>query len=71
MKMDIHEKIAADVPAIERGIVWCRTCLRSQQVDGADCLRTGWPKCCGYTMTIYDLSEEARQRHPTRTPAGQ
>ena len=48
----IHDRIAADVPQISRGMVWCRTCGRSERVDGADCLRHGWPKCCGYTMTI-------------------
>jgi len=34
------------------GIVRCRTCGRSQSVDSAQSLRSGWPKCCGYTMTI-------------------
>lgn len=48
----VHQKIVDDVPALKRGRVWCRTCRREQAVDGADCLRHGWPKCCGYTMTI-------------------
>ena len=38
--------------------VWCRTCNQSQPIDAAECLRSGWPKCCGYTMTIDDLSAE-------------
>lgn len=33
-------------------MVWCRHCGRSQSVDAANCIRSGWPKCCGYTMTI-------------------
>ena len=44
-------------PKLERGLVWCRTCGRKQKVDSAECLASGWPKCCGYTMTI-DAPEE-------------
>jgi hypothetical protein len=32
--------------------VRCRKCGTTQQVDPAQCLRRGWPKCCGATMTI-------------------
>lgn len=39
-------------PSIARGKVWCRTCGREKQVDPAESMRTGWAKCCGYTMTI-------------------
>lgn len=38
---------------------WCRECGSSVAIDAANCLRHGWPKCCGYAMTIDDLSEEA------------
>lgn len=34
------------------GRVWCRSCGSSQSVDAGGCLKRGWPKCCGYTMTI-------------------
>lgn len=54
----IHERIAADVPQIARGKVWCRTCGREQSVNGAECLRSGWPKCHGATMSIDPPSEE-------------
>ena len=47
-----YEKIAQSHPSLARGKVWCRTCRREESVDAADCLRTGWPKCCGFTMTI-------------------
>ena len=47
----LHAKIVEDVPQLKRGLVWCRHCGREQKVDSADCLRHGWPKCCGYTMT--------------------
>lgn len=50
--MSLYTKIVNDVPALKRGIVWCRTCGKSLKVDSGDCLQNGWPKCCGYTMTI-------------------
>ena len=48
----LHEKIAADVPAIAKGHVRCEDCGHEEHVNGAECLRAGWPKCCGYTMTL-------------------
>lgn len=47
----------SDIPQIKRGMVWCKTCGRSQSTAGTDPMRNGWPKCCGYTMTI-DSPEE-------------
>lgn len=47
-----YEKIAQSHPALARGKVWCRSCGVEQAVNSADCLRSGWPKCCGFTMTI-------------------
>lgn len=38
--------------------VYCKTCGRSEAVDAAHCLRKGWPRCCGYTMTIDSPDEE-------------
>ena len=32
--------------------VTCRQCGASQTVDPAECLRHGWPKCCGATMSL-------------------
>lgn len=49
---DLHEKIANSHPSLSRGKVWCKTCRREQSVNSADALKHGWPKCCGYTMTI-------------------
>ena len=60
--MSIHESIADEIPQIKRGQVWCRHCGSTQKVDGADCLATGWPKCCGYTMTIDSPEEQRRLR---------
>lgn len=44
--------IAASQEKLRRGMVWCRKCGRSQAVDAAQCLGSGWPECCGQTMTI-------------------
>lgn len=57
----IHEHIAADVPQLRRGIVWCTVCGHSERVNGANALRNGWPKHCGFTMTI-DSPEERSLR---------
>ena len=48
----MYNKIANSHESLKRGKVWCRTCGREQNVNSAECLRSGWPKCCGYTMTI-------------------
>lgn len=55
---NIHENIADDLEAHRRelgyaiGYVMCRHCGRIERQDMEDGLRNGWPKCCGYTMTI-------------------
>ncbi len=46
---DAIEKMAADAKLLRRR-VWCRSCERSEEV--ANGIRDGWPKCCGFTMTI-------------------
>lgn len=51
----------ASIPKIARGKVWCTVCGRSEHVNGGSCLRHGWPRCCGYTMTI-DSPEERYAR---------
>ena len=49
---NLYQNIVDEVPALKRGQVWCRQCGATLKVDSATCLRTGWPKCCGSTMTI-------------------
>jgi len=61
----IHEKIAAEVPQLRRGMVWCYTCGREERVDSAASLKHGWPTCCGFTMSI-DSPEERQQRATLR-----
>jgi len=48
----IFDHLAICHPKLTRGQVWCTVCGRAQLVDSENCLRNGWPKCCGYTMTI-------------------
>jgi hypothetical protein len=59
------QSTAASVPQLARGRVWCRECGATQRVDAAGALSHGWPKCCGYTMTI-DSPEEQRATEVTR-----
>lgn len=58
--MELYDKIANSHSSLARGRVWCKTCGRSEKTDSADCLRNGWPECCGYTMTI-DSPEEQKK----------
>lgn len=46
----------AELPQIKRGLVYCHKCGNTKKI-GADNLFTGWPKCCGYTMSL-DSPEE-------------
>ena len=55
----LRNDIAA-ILQIKRGMVWCTTCRRSERVNGVNAtLGGGWPKCCGYTMTIDSPEERA------------
>jgi hypothetical protein len=55
----LHESLADSHPSLRRGQVWCRSCGATLKVDSAECLRSGWPKCCGETMTIDEPAEAA------------
>lgn len=48
----LYDTIAASHPSLIAGIVWCGRCQQSRKVDAAKCLREGWPKCCGATVSI-------------------
>jgi hypothetical protein len=63
------ERLAQEIPQLRRGRVWCTSCGCSRQVDSVDCLRHGWPKCCGYTMTI-DSPEERKARQAIESREG-
>ena len=65
--MALHDKLANCHPKLQRRQVWCRDCGATRRVDSADALRHGWPKCCGYTMTIDSPAEQialAQEQHP-------
>ncbi len=48
----MYADMVKGAPQLQRGMVWCKTCGRSKKVDSAHCLRYGWPKCHGYTMSL-------------------
>lgn len=55
-------KVVSEVPQLARGQVWCRSCGSTRRVDSEGALSRGWPKCCGYTMTIDSPEEQAASR---------
>ncbi len=57
----LHRSIVEAVPQLKRGRVWCHTCGRMQRVDSGNCLAHGWPRCCGYTMSIVAQADGARE----------
>lgn len=61
----LYRGMAESHPSLRRGQVWCRSCGGTQKVDSADCLRNGWPKCCGHTMTIDAPGERSENVYPT------
>ena len=63
---DLYDSLAREMPQLARGQVWCRTCGRTEHVHSSHALRYGWPKCCGYTMTIDSPQEQARLAGETK-----
>ena len=63
----IQEKIIneiVEIPQLKRGIIWCTVCGKTINFRASNCLRNGWPKCCGYTMTIDSPEERKRLNSP-------
>lgn len=48
----LYEEIARSHPSLLNGKVFCGRCGKPRQVDAARCLRDGWPKCCGATVSL-------------------
>lgn len=48
--MSIYHKLAQITGS--HPIVYCSTCQRSEWADAAQSFQSGWPECCGYTMTL-------------------
>lgn len=44
---------------VDRGIAWCEECGTTKQFNPALVKRDGWPKCCGFIMTV-DSPEERK-----------
>lgn len=61
-KESFYRSVTRSVPQLDRGIVWCHTCGREEKVNAAACLRSGWPKCCGETMSIDSPGERKALR---------
>lgn len=59
-----YEKIVQGTDKLKRGIVWCTKCGNSQRTNSAKNLQSGWPKCCGNTMTIDSPEERAHPAKP-------
>lgn len=59
--MSMYDEMAKSHPSLSRGQFWCTECGRTQKVDSGNCLAKGWPKCCGYTMTI-DSPQELKAK---------
>ncbi len=48
----LYEKMAEGHEDPMKGDVYCTVCGKTGKVEAAECLATGWPECCGYTMFI-------------------
>lgn len=60
----LHDRIAKDIQKLVKNEVECDHCGRKQPVNIAECLRTGWPKCCGETMNLNSLTKPNTQAQP-------
>ena len=49
---EFYKSLSETNPGLKDGIVNCKICWRKEMVDSAHCLRYGWPKCCGQTMSL-------------------
>jgi len=58
--MSLYKTLANCHPSISRGKIWCKQCGAGVSVNSAECLRGGWPLCCGQTMTIDSPEERTR-----------
>lgn len=46
-----HDQVAKEA-GIADCKVKCEKCGSQLSVKGGNCLKNGWPECCGYTMTL-------------------
>lgn len=60
-RLKAFEGDLVEIPQVRRGKVWCHQCGR-EEAAGVECFRTGWPKCCGQTMSLNSPEERAEQQ---------
>mgnify|MGYP001583449962 FL=1 len=58
-EQNLYQVLAKSHTSLRRGRVWCRECGHSEAVNSVDAFEHGWPKHCGYTMTIDSPEEQA------------
>lgn len=49
---NVVDSITNNSPKLKDGRVWCHECSNNMKVDSELALKNGWPKCCGYTMSL-------------------
>ncbi len=59
--MSLYKTLGECAPQLSRGQVWCFRCGATFKVSSGECFRSGWPTCCGETMSI-DSPEEREAR---------
>jgi hypothetical protein len=52
VEQSLHDKIARESGLVEVSVSCCK-CGKRLTVNGAVCLRDGWPLCCGLTMGFW------------------
>ena len=60
-RVDNFRQSLSDIPQIKRGLCYCHECGRTESISGVN-FSTGWPKCCGYTMSLDSPDERAALR---------
>jgi hypothetical protein len=58
---ELYETIKNSHPSLLNGGMICGRCQKTRVVDAAECLRSGWPKCCGATMSLQDKPKEEKK----------
>jgi len=56
-------------PQLKRGQIWCHSCGKTQKTNSYSNLICGWPKCCGYTMSLDSPEERKKYEKKEKEPA--
>ncbi len=60
MKIPDTKAIYADMAKRLPDFCTCEKCGRRLEVNAAECLAKGWPRCCGETMTLGGIKNMTR-----------